>query len=95
MRISPEEVEHVATLARLALDADKRQALARDMDRILGYVEQLQQLDTSDVAPLAHAVDVTNALAVDEPRPSLGTAAALQNAPASDEHCFTVPRVID
>lgn len=95
MKISREEVEHVARLARLALPEDELDRLTGEMDAILGYVEKLNELDTEAIVPTAHAVPVENALREDQVKPSIGIEKALANAPQTAGGCFRVPRVIE
>lgn len=95
MKITRKEVGHVAKLARLALPEDELDALTGQMDAILGYVEKLNELDTSGIIPTAHAVPMENAFRADEVRPSIGLEKALQNAPAPVDGCFRVPKVIE
>jgi len=95
MKISREQVEHVSRLARLALNDDELQALTGEMDAILGYVEQLNSLDTEGIVPTAHAVPMENAFRADVVRPSFTPEQALSNAPAPDPQGFRVPRVIE
>ena len=95
MKISRVEVERVSRLARLALGDRELDALCKDMDQILGYVEQLNQLDTVDIIPTAHAVPVENALREDTLASSFVKEQALANAPASDPAGFRVPRIIE
>lgn len=95
MKIGRAEVEHVARLARLALEEKELEALTAQMDAILGYVDQLRALNTEGIVPTAHAVPVENAFRPDEVRPSLGTEKALAAAPAAGEGCFRVPKVIE
>lgn len=95
MKITREEVEHVARLARLALDEAELDTLTGQMDAILDYVDQLKELKTDDIVPTAHAVPVENAFREDTVRPSLPKEKALQNAPAEEGGCFKVPRVIE
>lgn len=95
MKISRQEVAHVARLARLALDETELDALTADMDAILGYVEQLNRLDTTGIVPTAHAVPMANAFRPDEVRPSFTPEQALANAPHPDPAGFRVPRVIE
>jgi aspartyl-tRNA(Asn)/glutamyl-tRNA(Gln) amidotransferase subunit C len=95
MKITRNEVEYVANLARLSLKNDEIDALTSDMDSILAYVEKLNELDTSDIIPTAHAVPVENAFREDAVRPSLGAEKALRNAPANENSCFRVPKVIE
>ena len=95
MKISRTEVEHVARLARLALQPEELDALTGQIDAILGYVEKLNELDTTGIEPTAHAVPMENAFREDLVRPSIGVARAQQNAPATDGSCFRVPKVIE
>lgn len=95
MKISRNEVEHVARLARLALSASELDAVTGEMDAILAYVEQLNRLDTTDITPTAHAVPMANAFRSDETQQSFLLTQALGNAPAADSACFRVPRVIE
>jgi aspartyl-tRNA(Asn)/glutamyl-tRNA(Gln) amidotransferase subunit C len=88
-------VEHVARLARLALDPGELDALTGDMDAILAYVEQLNRLHTDGITPTAHAVPMANAFRQDEVRPSFTPEQAQGNAPAPDPAGFRVPRVIE
>ncbi|MEJ2700642.1 MAG: Asp-tRNA(Asn)/Glu-tRNA(Gln) amidotransferase subunit GatC, partial [Desulfuromonadales bacterium] len=83
MKITRAEVEHVARLARLALGEEELESLTGQMDAILGYVDQLNELDTEGIIPTAHAVPMENAFREDLVKPSLGVEAALDNAPDS------------
>lgn len=95
MRLTPEEVEHVALLARLQLSEEERERFTTQLNSILEHFEQLQQLDTSGVEPMSHAVAVSNVFREDEEESSLATKEALQNAPDVARECFRVPRVIE
>ncbi len=95
MKITREEVEHVARLSRLALEPTEIDVLTGQMDQLLGYVEKLNELDTEGIVATAHAVPMENAFRADEVKPSLGLERALQNAPQSEESCFVVPKVIE
>lgn len=95
MSISIEDVEKVARLARLAIDADRREPLAAELNAILGYFAKLQEVDTEGVEPSTHAVDLSNALRDDDVRESLPVDTALAGAPAADQGCFIVPRIIE
>ena len=68
MKITRAEVEHVSKLARLALSNEELDSLTGEMDAILGYVEQLNSLDTEGIVPTAHAVPMENAFRPDECR---------------------------
>ncbi|MCD6526496.1 MAG: Asp-tRNA(Asn)/Glu-tRNA(Gln) amidotransferase subunit GatC [Desulfuromonas sp.] len=95
MKITRAEVEKVARLSRLALGDDELDALTGQLDAILGHVEQLNELDTDGIVPMAHAVPLENAFRADEVKPSLGSEKALQNAPNPVDGCFGVPKVIE
>jgi aspartyl-tRNA(Asn)/glutamyl-tRNA(Gln) amidotransferase subunit C len=94
MRISRSEVEHIANLARLELSEDEIAQLEIDLSRILEYVEQLNELDTSDVAPTAHVVAQGDVLREDVTRPSLPPEEVLANAPEAEEGFFRVHAVL-
>ncbi len=94
MALSREEVLHVAELARLSLGPEEVELFTRQLNDILAYVEKLQELDTSGVAPLAHVIPVFNAFREDEVRAGLSLDEALENAPAREEGNFLVPKVI-
>ena len=95
MRLTSEQVEHVALLGRIKLTDEERELFTTQLNSILAYFEQLQQLDTSGVPPMSHAVPVSDVFRGDEPAPALPTEEALQNAPERDRGCFQVPRVIE
>jgi aspartyl-tRNA(Asn)/glutamyl-tRNA(Gln) amidotransferase subunit C len=95
MRLTPEEVEHVALLARLRLTGEERERFTTQLNSILEHFEQLEQIDTSGVPPMSHAVPMSNVLREDEPAPSLAPGEALGNAPDQARDCFRVPRVIE
>ena len=95
MKITREEVIHVARLSRLALDESEIDALTGQMDQLLGYVEKLNELDTEGIVATSHAVPMENAFRADEVKPSIGLERALQNAPQSEESCFVVPKIIE
>ncbi len=95
MKITTAEVEHVARLARLELSEAEKETFTGQMDAILAYVEKLNELDTANVVPTAHAVPVENAFREDAVRLSIGVDNALANAPARAEGFFRVPKVIE
>ena len=95
MKIDRIQVEHVALLARLDLHETEITTFTGQMDAILAYVEQLDELDTAGITPTAHAVPMENAFRPDAVRPSIGTESALANAPERVEGFFRVPKVIE
>lgn len=94
MQFTRADVAAVSSLARLQLGDDELDRLAVELGRIVSYVEQLSELDTSDVAPLAHGHEATNVFAEDVARPSLDRELALGNAPKRDDECYRVPAVL-
>lgn len=95
MRLTPEQVEHVALLARLRLSEEERERFTTQLNSILEHFEQLQQLDTEGVPPMSHAVAMSNVFREDEPAEPLTAEEALSNAPDQARDCFRVPRVIE
>ena len=94
MKITPQEVSHVADLARLHMSQEEIEALARQLDDILTYVAKLNELDTEAIVPTTHAISIVNAFRDDEMKPSLVREKALANAPKQNGESFVVPRVI-
>jgi aspartyl-tRNA(Asn)/glutamyl-tRNA(Gln) amidotransferase subunit C len=95
MALSIDEVAKVAILARLRLSPDELQTFTGQLNAIVDYVAQLQELDTSGVEPLAHGVEVRNVFRDDVRGPSLPREAALANAPKRDTENFLVPAVLE
>jgi aspartyl-tRNA(Asn)/glutamyl-tRNA(Gln) amidotransferase subunit C len=94
MSLSREDVAKVSVLARLQLSDDELATMTDELSAIVEYVELLGELNTDEVEPLAHPLDVSNCFAADEPRPSLAHDDALANAPKSDGEFFLVPAVL-
>ncbi|KMY66071.1 glutamyl-tRNA amidotransferase [Desulfocarbo indianensis] len=94
MKITRQEVAHVAQLARLRLSEGQMERLTGQLNDILASMEKLNQLDTAGVASTNHALELTGALREDEVRPSLERERVLANAPDSNGESFVVPRVI-
>lgn len=95
MKISLQDVEHVARLARLELSAAEKERMRRELDGILSYIDKLRAVDTSGVEPTSHAVPVTNVMRDDTERPSLPPEDMLANAPDRHGELFRVPRIIE
>ena len=95
MKITLQEVEHVARLARLALSEEEKEQMRSQLDRILAYMEKLNQLDTTGVEPTSHVIPMTNVFREDAVVPSLPREEALGNAPDPREGFFRVPRIIE
>jgi aspartyl-tRNA(Asn)/glutamyl-tRNA(Gln) amidotransferase subunit C len=95
MKISKQEVIHVARLARLTMDDGQLDQLAAQLGDILAYVEKLNRLNTDGIEPTSHAVDISNVFQSEKPSASLDRNAATANAPAAFDGSFSVPKVID
>ena len=98
MKITEQEVRYVAGLANLSLTDQEIARLSRDLDEILTHIDTLNELDTSNVQPMAQVLydaGETATLREDRERATLGNAAALANAPAAGAGCYKVPRVIE
>jgi aspartyl-tRNA(Asn)/glutamyl-tRNA(Gln) amidotransferase subunit C len=94
MAISIQDVEHVASLAKLSFTEEEKKKLVSQLNEILHYMEQLNALDTENVEPLSHVIRLGNVFREDDPRPSLDRDEALKNAPAKTDEFFRVPKVI-
>lgn len=95
MKISREEVLHVAKLARLELSSEEIERLTDQLSNILTYVEKLNQADTKEVEPTSHVMSISNVFREDRTRPSLPVEKALENAPDSEGPFFQVPKIIE
>ncbi len=94
MALSRENVEKVSLLARLRLTDDELDTMTSQLGGIVEYVDQLAELNTEDVLPMAHAVEMSNVFAEDQVQPSLPREQALANAPKRDDECYRVPAVL-
>ncbi len=95
MSLTPEEVDHIALLARLDLSVAERERAGRELSQILDHFQQLNELDTTDVEPTSHVFPVVNVLREDLTRPSLPRNDVLLNAPEQADGMFQVPRVVE
>lgn len=92
--ISRDEVQKVSLLARLLLSEDELDRMTAQMGQILQYMDLLAEVDTSQVQPMAHPLDVSDVFREDLAQPSLPREAALANAPHHDDECYRVPAVL-
>ena len=92
--ITPEEVRHVARLARLALEDEEVARYASQLSALLEHVDAVRRLDTADVPPTAHPFPVENVLRDDAERPCLDREAVLSQAPSAEKDRFRVPRIM-
>ena len=93
MTLTREQVRHVATLARLGLEAGEEEFYAAQLSGILGHIDRLSRLHTDDIPPTAQVVELENPLRDDVPEPGLSQAEALANAPAAADGYFVVKAI--
>lgn len=95
MAISEQDVRHIAKLANLALADAEITRMTRELGAIVGYVEQLGEVDTEGVEPIAQVTGLVNVTRPDEPGPMFTPRDALANAPKADQIAFLVPKAVD
>ena len=94
MEVNDLMVDKLANLARLQFNDTEKESIKNDLQRMIQFVEKLNELDTNGVEPLLHMSEQVNILRDDEVKGSISKAAGLQNAPAHDGEFFKVPKVI-
>ena len=95
MEFTRDQIDYVAHLALIELSDEEREAFGSQLARVLAYMDKLDELDTSGVQPMRHAIDQRDVWRQDVVGESLPREEALQNAPESAEGCFKVPRIIE
>lgn len=95
MAITREDVDHVAELARLGLDAAERERMQAQLAQILEYVQVLQRLDTTAIPPTAQVIPLRNVMRPDAVQPSLPVESVLANAPAHEDAFIRVAAVLE
>jgi len=95
LKINKEEVDHVAHLSRLEFSEEEVEKFTLQMDKILSYIDKLNQVNTTGVEPMTHAIPTANAFREDIVTPSLTDDAALVNGPEIRDGSFRVPKVIE
>ncbi|MFD1737895.1 Asp-tRNA(Asn)/Glu-tRNA(Gln) amidotransferase subunit GatC [Bacillus salitolerans] len=94
-RISKDEVKHVAHLARLAITEEEAGKFQKQLDAIITFAEQLNELDTDNIAPTSHVLDMKNVLREDKPGKGLPLDEVLKNAPDHKDGQIRVPAIIE
>jgi aspartyl-tRNA(Asn)/glutamyl-tRNA(Gln) amidotransferase subunit C len=94
-RISKEQVKHVAHLARLAISEEEAEMFTSQLDAIITFAEQLNELDTENVEPTSHVLDMKNVMREDEPEQGLLREEVLKNAPDHKDGQFRVPSILE
>lgn len=95
MKITKEQVTHVANLARLNLTEDEKELMTKDMASIIAFVDQMNELNISEVNPTAHVIPINNVFRNDEVKPSMDREQLLSNAPSQERGCFSVPKIVE
>ena len=94
-RITNRQVEHIARLSRLRLTKEEGAQIRKDLNAILEYVDVLSEVDTDDVAPMHHVMEMKNVLREDTVEKSAGTEDILENAPEREKDYFKVPKILE
>ena len=94
MEVNDEMIENLASLARLHFNEEEKQEIKSDLQRMIAFIDKLNELNTENVQPVLHMSDGTNVFREDEIQGSVTREEALKNAPASDGVFFKVPKVI-
>ena len=94
MEVNDALVDKLSQLARLKFDASEKEEIKKDLQKMIAFVDKLNELDLTDVEPLVHMSDEVNVLREDEVKGSISREEALKNAPQHDEKFFKVPKVI-
>jgi aspartyl-tRNA(Asn)/glutamyl-tRNA(Gln) amidotransferase subunit C len=94
MKVTDEMIEHLAHLARLSFTEEEKKELQHDLERMIGFVEKLKEVDTAGFEPLLHITGAENILREDVVIKTITKQEALLNAPLTDGNFFKVPKVI-
>lgn len=95
MKITEEIVDHIAHLARLEFEGDKKDTIRQDLERTIAFMDKLREVDTDNVEPLVFMTDEVNRLREDVPVVTLTQDEVLKNAPKKDSDYFRIPKVLD
>lgn len=94
MALTIKEVEHVAMLCRLRLSEDEKERMTEQLSAVLDYMDKLNEVDTSQVEPMAHVLPLFNVFRPDEERKDFSREEMLANAPLVEDGMFKVPRIV-
>ena len=95
MKITTEMVDYISALARLQVDEGEKEAVTAELERIVSYMDRLNELDTNEIEALSHVFPIKNIMRPDKIAPSFSRELLLQNSPGSDEEAFLVPKAVD
>lgn len=94
MELNRETTKKLAELAKLEFNEQELDSIQKDLQQMIGFIEKLNEVDTTNVEPLTHIGSEGNLLREDEIKGSVDNATSLKNAPAAEGNFFTVPKVI-
>jgi aspartyl-tRNA(Asn)/glutamyl-tRNA(Gln) amidotransferase subunit C len=94
MSVTVKDVEYIAKLAKLKYSEEEKIKFTEQFNTILGYIDKLNELNTDNVEPLSHVIELGNVFREDEVKPSTPREDALKNAPSRSEEFFKVPKVV-
>ena len=89
------DIDHIATLCRIALSDEERKTLPDQIDTMLAYMQQLKEVDIQGVEPTLHALEISNVLRTDKPEENFSVETALMNAPEQKNNQIVVPRIVE
>jgi aspartyl-tRNA(Asn)/glutamyl-tRNA(Gln) amidotransferase subunit C len=95
MSLTPDQIERIAQLARIAVPAGEADAVRESLNRVLGMIDQLQAVDTAGIEPMSHALDVVQPLRPDAVTEQDQRALIQRQAPAVEDGLYLVPKVIE
>ncbi len=95
MEITNDIIDHIAHLSRLEFEGEKKEAIRDDLQRIVSFMDKLQEVDTDNVEPLIFMTNEVDHLRDDVPEVSVSQDEALKNAPKKDSDYFRIPKVLD
>ncbi len=95
MQITDELIKRLELLARIELTPEQRENTKKDLQKILTYIETLNELDTTDVEPLSHSFPITNVMREDEIKESTDRDLIISNAPNQADGCFIVHKTVE
>ena len=95
MKVTKQDIDTVASLSRLNIRDDEVEGVMEQLDKFLTYVDNLKEIDTTDIEPTTYALKMQNVFREDTVKPSLPRDAALSNAPLKEDGYFKVPRVLE
>ncbi|WP_212698396.1 Asp-tRNA(Asn)/Glu-tRNA(Gln) amidotransferase subunit GatC [Vallitalea pronyensis] len=95
MKITKEQIEHVANLARLNLTDNEKEQMTKDMVAIINFANQINEQEVENINPTDHVIPITNVFRKDEVHPSNNRDELLINAPSKQHGCFSVPKVVE